>query len=759
MLPMTPPIRRGVFVIALAVLPLACSSPEEQKQRHFEQGNKYVAEKRDDFAVIEYANAVRIDPKFGEARLKLAETYERMNNIQAAVPEYIRAADALPGNRDVQIKATELLLLGKRFDDAKARATAILEKNPKDVDALILRANAMAGLKDPQGAIAEIEEALKVQPNDSRAFMSLGDVRMQSGDLKEAEAALRQAIAVQPSSVSAHLAFGNFLWAAGRQGEAEQEIKRAISLEPRNVLANRMLAALFSATNRLDEAESPLKVVAEVSRTPEARFELARYYVTAGHKDQATKLLNQLSADPATSARAETMLASMEYDNGATKEAHSRLDKVLAKTPQDSTALVLKAQWLANEQKLDEALDRAKAAVAADGQSAVAYYTLGSVQSRRREVPEAIKAYTEVLRLNPRLVQAQVELSRLNLVAGNRDAARRYAEEARQTAPTSPQAQMALARTLLTQGELDRAGTEISELLRVLPNSSDVHVLNATLQMLRKNDTAARSSFTRALELNKENVQATAGLVALDLQGNQVGTAVTRVEAQLAKQPNHVDLLTLAANVYNRAGQQDRAEQALRRAVAADPRYVNGYALLAQLYIKQRRLDEARTEFEAIVKRDPRAAGPRTMVGMILESQGKRAEAKRWYEVTVAELPNAPVAANNLAYIYAEEGINLDTALQLASSAKKAIPDNPMIDDTLGWVYYKKDLYALAVGPLQESAKKLPDNPDVLYHLGMTYAKMGQKAQSRDALERALKLNPKMASAGTARQTLSTVTQ
>src|SRR6266487_200605 len=231
-----PPNLRVVLLLALVVLPIACSSPEVQKQRHLKRGNEYAAEKRDQFAVIEYANAVRLDPKFGEARLKLAETYERMNNLRAAFPEFIRAADALPDSRDAQIKATQILLLGRRFEDAKARAAALLTKNPKDVDALLLRANALALLKDPAGAIAEIEEALKVQPNESRTFVNLGAVRMGSGDAMEAEAAFRKAISLDPSSVNAHLAFANFLWSAGRPAEAEHEVKQALSLQPRHLL-------------------------------------------------------------------------------------------------------------------------------------------------------------------------------------------------------------------------------------------------------------------------------------------------------------------------------------------------------------------------------------------------------------------------------------------------------------------------------------------------------------------------------------------
>src|SRR4029077_10171681 len=128
----------------------------------------------------------------------------------------------------------------------------------------------------------------------------------------------------------------------------------------------------------------------------------------------------------------------------------------LARAPKYARALVMKARWLTSEKKLDEALDRATAAVAADPQSAPAQYTLGLVHDLRREVPDAIKAYNEVLRLNPRAVAAQVQLSRLNLAIGDRDAALHYAEEAKQTEPTSVVARVALTRSLLNRGDLGR---------------------------------------------------------------------------------------------------------------------------------------------------------------------------------------------------------------------------------------------------------------------------------------------------------------
>ena len=149
------------------VLPSSCSNPEKEKLRHLERGDQYAAEKRDEFAVVEYAAPSRSIPSSARRVSSWRETYERLNNLRAAFPEYIRAADALPDDRKAQLKATQVLLLAGRFEDAKARAAALLAKNPKDVEALLLYANAMASLRDPAGAIAQIEEALKVSPDSS----------------------------------------------------------------------------------------------------------------------------------------------------------------------------------------------------------------------------------------------------------------------------------------------------------------------------------------------------------------------------------------------------------------------------------------------------------------------------------------------------------------------------------------------------------------------------------------------------------------
>ena len=94
----------------------------------------------------------------------------------------------------------------------------------------------------------------------------------------------------------------------------------------------------------------------------------------------------------------------------------------------------------------------------------------------------------------------------------------------------------------------------------------------------------------------------------------------------------------------------------------------------------------------------------------------------------------------------AESNGNLDVALQLAQTSR-GLPDDPFVSDTLGWVYYKKNLANLAIPPLRRSIEKAPGNAVVHFHLGLAYAKTGDTASARSSLERALKLQPDFPSA------------
>src|SRR5690242_17983379 len=54
----------------------ACSvSSDATKQEHFSRAEQYFVDKKYDEAIVEYRTALQQDPKFAEARFKLAEAY------------------------------------------------------------------------------------------------------------------------------------------------------------------------------------------------------------------------------------------------------------------------------------------------------------------------------------------------------------------------------------------------------------------------------------------------------------------------------------------------------------------------------------------------------------------------------------------------------------------------------------------------------------------------------------------------------------
>jgi tetratricopeptide (TPR) repeat protein len=145
------------------------------------------------------------------------------------------------------------------------------------------------------------------------------------------------------------------------------------------------------------------------------------------------------------------------------------------------------------------------------------------------------------------------------------------------------------------------------------------------------------------------------------------------------------------------------------------------------------------------------------MLGLLAYIQRDSSKAQQWWEKALAIDPGAAAAANNLAWLYAESKSNLDTALQLAETARAKYPDLPQINDTVGWVHHRKGQSGAAIPFLQRSVELDPGNAEYQLHLGLAYAQEGLDVKARAALQRALTINPGVQGAAEARQALKSL--
>ncbi len=209
------------------------------------------------------------------------------------------------------------------------------------------------------------------------------------------------------------------------------------------------------------------------------------------------------------------------------------------------------------------------------------------------------------------------------------------------------------------------------------------------------------------------------------------------------------------ANIQVRAERFDDAISNFRQLADKNTKSADLQIKLGETYRLKGDLNGAIDAFRKANQLSPNDPLPLTRMAMLLDGLGRRGEAKPLYEQVLRLKPDDAIALNNLAYIKAEEGTDLDTALSLAQRAKQAMPTDPNIADTLGWVYIKKNLSDDAVRVYRDLVTKVPKSSILRYHLAMALFQKGDRPNAKKECEMALQNNPTKEEAGKIRDLMS----
>jgi tetratricopeptide (TPR) repeat protein len=220
------------------------------------------------------------------------------------------------------------------------------------------------------------------------------------------------------------------------------------------------------------------------------------------------------------------------------------------------------------------------------------------------------------------------------------------------------------------------------------------------------------------------------------------------------KQGENPELLSIAGKIYIEAGQLQAAEDVLKRSLQQSPQSYSDYVQLGSLVARRQRVPEAIAYFESAVKLRPADVGSWTMLGMLNQQQGNLLKSEESYIKALDIEPNAGVAANNLAWLYADRLNDMDKAMELARRAKVALPNVPNVSDTLGWIYTKRRLNEMAIPLLSEAVKSEPKHAEYRYHLAVALMQSGKKAAARQEMAAAERLDGNMRSRDQVREIL-----
>ncbi len=774
----------GLVVLCLGGT--GCGDDASRVQSHLERGDQYLTDGQHAEAILEFKNVLQIDPNHGKAHYGLARAYLGAKQAQKAYWELQETARLDPANLDARLEYAQFLLLGKKeeFEEAIKQADAVLAKDPERMPALLLRGRALQSLDRLDEALAAYQQAADKAPKDAGPLLLLATLHRQRGEQARAEELFRRITEVAPG-FPAFAALAGLL-AADRARDAETEALYRTALEkalPKEQTAGyAALANFYFSRERFDEAEKTLRDgIDAIEDDLDLVYTLARFYHARGDTKRADEMIQRATEARPDDPKPYLVLSAYRGRAGDLEGALAAANAALAAAPEDLPARLRKAELLVDlgfraknaaqiaegraivlkvlagdaahpealfvQAKIELAENQPEAAVttlrrALDQRPdwAQAHFLLGSALFLRKDLTGARAELSRALELDADLADAGKLLARVHAALGDDDLALEIGRKALARGE-DVKLRILLAQSLARQRKLDDAARELSTIPEEQRDAEAWYALGR-VELLRGDLDGGRARLLRAHTLDPTRYEVLRALLDLDVKQGRLGESGERVASALAAKPDDPKLVQLQGEVALYSGDHQAAEASFQRAIELDPNDIAAYEKLARYMMVTGRPDEVTKTYEAALERNPRSAKLHLTVGSLYELQGRIPDAVARYEEAVRLDPGLAVAKNNLAYLIAESGGNLDRALDLAKEAKELLPDNPNAADTLGWVLYKKKSPDAAIGYLREAVQSMdpedPQLPVVRQHLALAYEAAGDVQSARDAVEKAI---------------------
>ena len=755
-----------------------CTNPEKAKLDHVTKGEAYLKDSKFQEAVLEFRNAIQIDENYAAAHWGLARAYEGLQRGQEAFDELKKTVQLDANNLDARVKLGTFFIAASKgrpepIAEAEKLANEVLQKDPNHIEGHILLGTIYFARNEREKGLAELNRAVEIDPKRVESYLSLARFYVVTKDNAKAEETFRRALAVNNNSGLAHTEFGKFLVQTNRSAEAQVELEKAVEVEPANRNSRFVLASYYLVNRQLDKAEAAYKGLADLEKDrPESQAVLADFYSSVNRLDDAVRIYQDILSKSPGFTLGRYRLGEILLGKGDDAGANAQIAEILKADATDRQALLLRARMrLRSGQPNDAkaAVEDLKEVLRQEPNSQIGLYFMAQANFSLGAIDQARASAADLEKNYPDYLPAKLIQSIISLAAGDAKAAVRTSTDlierlnkATPDAQTSPQLLADMrGKAYVTRGTAQAqlrnnaaARQDFNAAIQVSPQNPDAYVNLASLAAVEHKQDEAIGYYEKALSISATDNGALNGLITLYAERKEPDKAHARIDQALNSYPNNASLHYLKAQIYGYQGNAQGAESELRKTIELDANYVAAYSSLGALFVNTRQEDRAIEEYKKIISLRPDNPTAYTLVGMIYDGRKDYDTAIDFYRKALEKDPGAVLAANNLAWIYAvhDKG-NLDEALRLAQGVVQKNSTVAGFTDTLGWVYYKKGLNAVAVEHLQKAvaldeaaAKSVPNgNPSPVYrfHLGMALKAKGDKEGARRELGMALKLGDK----------------
>jgi len=734
-------------------------------------GNTLYGQKKYEDASINYRKALQKDPAAGDAYLglgrsllaqkgKTGDAYAALTQAVQVAPQNFEAKEAL-ANLALAAYISDPRHPKNLYDQLTKLAGQFTAHDARSYQGLRLRGYLALSDRHSADAIGYFRQALQAKPGDIEVSLILAQTLFPDpATVAEGEKIVLDTISRHKDAGAAYDVMINRYLATKRPEQAEGLLKAKVEANPHEAVYILQLAELYRRSGKMAEMKATLAPLLSDSKNfPKGQLQLGDYYSQIGDRDQALKYFQQ----GAESASGPDQLVYQKRTIGLLSnlrqfdQAMAATEAALKNHPKDSDLHLARGVVLLEMKKVDPAIQELEELAKDQKDDPVLKYELGRAKQAKGEAKEAAALWQEAAKLRPTYLEPKMALASSALQQRNYDEALRETDQILTNSPRDFRARILRSSALQGLNRPAEAEVVLTGLQKEYPENREVEIELAFLSLRERKLPDAEKMFRAQYTAGQDNLRPMTGLVESLVKQNRSDEAIRVLQADLTKAPGRAPVQFLLAEVYANAGRPESAVPVLEQIITAHPDSIQAIMALGQLQQNMGKLDVAIATFQKA-----RAAAPKSPQPVILQAQaeglaGKYDLAKQDYQAALQIDPSNVLALNNLAYLDADTGANLDEAMRLITSASQKMPKQPNLSDTLGYVYLKQKKYDNAVRVFETLAQQYPSNPTYLFHHGLALLESGSKTMAKKQLEAALAAKPAPALANKIKEALGRV--
>lgn len=725
---------------ARAWLDSALKITSRQAQTWVFIGNLEQQAKKPESAISAYTRALQAEPDYLNALQHRAALYMSMGQIAAAQKDVARVSSLARKSSTALYLQALLDFEEKKYTSAQDKVLDVLKNYPDYMPAVLLAGSTAYALGSYQQAESYLNRYLSQFPRHSYATRALAATQIKLDRPDAGLGTLAPLLAADTNDVQTLVLAAEALRMKGEANKSSEYLQRAASLAPKSAAIQTELGlSLLSSGNSQAAIAELSRAAASDPGQHRADLLLIMTLLDLKEFDKAIATIESASKKLPKSPLLATMRGSALLGKGDTASARKHFEEALSLDPGYFPAAASLAQLDLADKKTASARQRFERILENDKNNLHAMLSLAELAAAAKQEKDYMGWVEKAAKAHPRALAPRAILVRYHLARNEPQRALAIANEAVAANPDNPAALDLLGSAQLASKDKLGATSTYTKLAQQASQSADALQRLAYAQIASGKIAEARTTLDKALKLDPGHEQSLDTLIRLEMRDGQTDKALQAARQIQARHPGISLGFEREGDIYLVQSQPGLAAQAFEKAQSISPGPVHVIKLHRSLVLSGK-AQAADLTLNDWIKRHPNDLQVLGYHAEHLTAQGRNKEAVAAYEAILRLGPDNAIALNNLAglYLHAEDA----RARATAEKALKLAPDNPAIQDTLGWILLGQGHVSESLDLLGKALAKLPKNPGVRFHHATALAKSGDKVRARKEFESLLRDKP-----------------